>query len=419
MSKTVITLTAIYDLLYDFCSVRRVLVIAPLRVAAVTWRSEVEKWEHLKGLSYAVCVGTQREREAALNANARVTFINRENVPWLIRNHLWVWDMVVIDELSSFKSHSSQRFRALLKVRPQVKRIVGLTGTPAPNSLLDLWAEFRLLDLGERLGRFITRYRLEYFTPDKVNGPIVYSYRLRPGAEKAIYSKISDMTVSMKAVDHLNMPELITTTYAVEMSEDERRQYQELKKNLVLEMGSTEITASSAATLTQKLSQMANGAIYDETHAVHEFHQRKLDALEDIIESANGNPLLIAYWFKHDLARIQARFPRARELKSAQDMADWNAGRIAVALIHPASAGHGLNLQQGGNRLVWFGLTWSLELYQQTNGRLWRQGQQHSSVVLIHIVTKGSVDERVLRVLAKKDSSQSALIDAVKAELSH
>ena len=340
---------------------------------------------------------------------------------WLVSNTAFDYDMVVIDELSSFKNHQSKRFKALMKVRPKVKRIVGLTDTPASNGLMDLFAEFRLLDMGERLGRFIGQFRNEYFKPDKQNGYIVYSYKPLPDAEERIYEKISDITVSMKAVDHLKMPELISNEYTVKMSETEKEKYKELKDELILEVQDTEITAANAAALSNKLCQMSNGAIYDDAGEIIPIHNRKLDALEDIIESANGKPVLVAYWFKHDRTRIAERLGKLgivyQEIKSAQSIKNWNSGKLQVALIHPASAGHGLNLQSGGNFLVWFGLTWSLELYSQTNARLWRQGQQSETVIIQHIVTKGTVDEKILKALKEKDETQSALMTAVKAEL--
>lgn len=416
MGKSVISLTAIADLLFDSFEVHRILIIAPLRVARDSWPLELSKWEHLKHLTYAVAVGTLAERKAALSQNADITIINRENVEWLVENSDFDYDMVVIDELSSFKNHSAKRFKALMKVRPKVKRIVGLTGTPSSNGLMDLWSEFRLLDMGERLGKFITRYREAFFMPDKRNGQQVFSYKPRPYAEEEIYRRISDITISMKCTDHLKMPELITSQYEVMLSQDERKQYESLKTELVLTVSDGEITAANAAALTNKLSQLANGAIYDDEKNIIEIHSRKLDALEDIIESANGNPILVAYWFKHDLERIRKRFD-VREIKTSKDITDWNAGKISVALIHPASAGHGLNLQSGGSTLVWFGLTWSLELYQQTNARLWRQGQTAGTVVIQHIIAKGTIDERVLKALSKKELTQNALIDAVKAEV--
>lgn len=418
LGKTVISLTAIADLLFDSFEAHRILVVAPLRVARDTWPAEISKWQHLKHLTYAVAVGTVKERKAALSAGADITIINRENLGWLIDSsgYEFDYDMVIIDELSSFKNHKSKRFQSLMKVRPKIKRIIGLTGTPSSNGLMDLWAEFKLLDFGERLGRFITHYRNNYFIPDKRNGEIIYSYKPMPYAEDAIYRKISDITISMKSIDHLDMPELITSQYEVQLSEDEEHRYEELKADFILELPEGEITAANAASLTGKLSQLANGAIYDDEGNIVEFHDRKLDALEDIIESANGKPLLVAYWFKHDLQRIKKRFD-VREIKTSKDIIDWNNGDIPVAVIHPASAGHGLNLQAGGSTLIWFGLTWSLELYQQTNARLWRQGQSSGTVVIEHIITKGTIDERILKALSLKEVSQNALIDAVKANL--
>lgn len=418
LGKTVISLTAIADLLFDSFEAHRVLVVAPLRVARDTWPAEIEKWEHLQHLTYSVVVGTPKERRAALMAGADITIINRENLQWLIEDSgfPFTYDMVCIDELSSFKNHKSKRFQALMKVRPKVKRIIGLTGTPSSNGLMDLWAEFKLLDMGQRLGRFITQYRNDYFLPDKRNGQIIYSYKPMPYAEDAIYRKISDMTISMKSTDHLKMPELVSSRYEVKLSEAEAQRYDDLKQELILQLPEGEVTAANAASLTGKLVQLANGAIYSDDGDTVEFHDRKLDALEDIIEAANGKPLLVAYWFKHDLQRIKQRF-EVREIKSSKDIADWNKGDIPVAVIHPASAGHGLNLQAGGSTLIWFGLTWSLELYQQTNARLWRQGQTAGTVVIQHIITKGTIDERILKALSLKELTQNSLIDAVKANL--
>lgn len=387
-------------------------------MASVTWSAEIDKWEHLHLLQYSVAVGSESERLSALKTQADIYIINRENVQWLIEKSgiPFDFDMVVVDELSSFKNYQSKRFKAFMKARPKVKRVVGLTGTPSSNGLMDLFAEFKLLDMGARLGRFIGQYRTAYFSPDKRNGQIVYSYKPLPNAEQQIYDKISDITISMKSTDHLKMPELISTQLEVELSEVEKKKYEELKKDLILQLPDGEITAANAASLTGKLSQMANGAVYSDDESVLEIHQRKLNALEDIIESANGKPVLVAYWFRHDLERIRKRFD-VREIKTAKDIADWNDGSIPVAVIHPASAGHGLNLQQGGSALVWFGITWSLELYQQTNARLWRQGQSAETVVITHIITKGTIDERIIKALEKKDTSQSALIDAVRANL--
>ena len=418
LGKTSITLTAINDLLFNSFEVHKVLVVAPLRVARDTWSAEIEKWEHLRELRYSVVVGTEQERLKALSTPADIYIINRENIQWLVEESglPFDFDMAVIDELSSFKNHQSKRFKAFMKIRPKLKHIVGLTGTPAGNGLMDLFSEFKLLDMGERLGRFIGQYRNAYFQPDKRNGMVIYSYKPLPDAEQRIYDKISDITISMKATDHLTMPELVSTEYTVQLSEKEKEKYDRLKKDLVLSTDDNEVTAENAASLSNKLSQMANGAVYSDDESVIEIHDRKLDALEDLIESMNGRPLLVAYWFKHDLKRIRKRF-EVREIKSSLDISDWNSGKIPVALIHPASAGHGLNLQQGGSALVWFGLTWSLELYQQTNARLWRQGQTADTVVIQHIVAKGTIDEQIMKALKTKDTTQAALIAAVKADL--
>ena len=417
LGKTSIALTAINDLLYDCFEVQKVLVVAPLRVARSTWPAEIEKWDHLKEIKYNVAIGTEMQRKKALMKKAQVYIINRENVEWLVlRSGIpFDFDMVVIDELSSFKSYQAKRFKSLMKVRPKVKRIVGLTGTPSANGLMDLWAEFRLLDLGQRLGRFIGNFRDVYFVPDKRNQQMVFSYKPKPGAEKAIYRQIADITISMKNTDYLKMPELVMNEISVRLSEDEWRHYQAMKENMVLSFDGKDIDAVNAAALSGKLLQMANGAIYDESGLVVQIHNRKLDALEDIIEAANGKPVLIAYWFKHDLKRILERFP-SEQLDSEESIRRWNEGKIPVALIHPASAGHGLNLQAGGCAIVWFSLTWSLELYQQTNARLWRQGQKET-VVVHHIIAKNTIDENVMAALAKKDTGQAALLRAVKAKL--
>lgn len=417
LGKSVITLTAIKNLIASG-EVRRVLVVAPLRVGKTTWPEEIGKWDHLKGLTYSVAIGSVAERRKALIADADITIINRENVEWLIDKSgvPFDYDMLVIDELSSFKSYKAKRFKALLKVRPKISRVVGLTGTPSSNGLMDLWAEFRLLDLGQRLGRYITRYREGYFTPDKRNAQVVFSYKPLPGAEERIYEKIDDITISMRAADYLKLPSLVLNTVAVEMEEAQKETYDRLCADMVVSLADEEIDAVNAASLSGKLLQMANGAVYGDEQKVHHIHDAKLDALEDLIESANGKPVLVAYWFKHDLVRIKAKFPFVREIKTDEDIRAWNRGEIAVGVIHPASAGHGLNLQTGGSTLIWFGLTWSLELYQQTNARLYRQGQKET-VVIHHIVTKDTIDERVLEALKKKEKTQDALIDAVKAEL--
>lgn len=422
MGKTAITLMAVEYLMYEQFEIYKVLVVCPLRVTR-TWKDEIEKWEQLSGTRYSIVTGTASQRKKALVADADIYIINRENVPWLIEKSgcPFIFDMVVIDELSSFKNHQTARHKALMRVRPKVRRIVGLTGTPASQGLMDLFAEFKLLDMGQRLGRFIGQYRLNYFKPDKVNGPIVYSYKLLPGAEEQIYDKISDITISMKAVDHLEMPELISTEYPVYLDEKEMEKYESLKKDLILSTTEHEVTAANAASLVNKLSQIANGAVYtDDTEAVT-FHDRKLDALEDIIEAANGKPLLVAYWFKHDYTRIVQRLEKLgisyMKIDSNESITKWNNREIPVALIHPASAGHGLNLQKGGNTMVWFGLTWSLELYQQCVCRLYRQGQSEDTVTIIHLIAQGTVDEKIMKALSMKDTTQAALIDAVKAEI--
>lgn len=418
LGKSVITLTAIWQLMLDYFTIHRVLVIAPLRVARDTWPAEIAKWDHLDGLTVAVAVGTKQDRLNALTASAMVTIINRENIPWLISQlgSAWPFDMVIIDELSSFKNHRAKRFTALVKMRPFVKRWVGLTGTPASNGLMDVWAQFRLLDGGERLGRFITRYRERWFTPDKRNGMQVFTYKPRVGAEDEIYAAIGDMTLSMRTTDHLQLPKLTVTTMPVVLYPKERRVYEQLKSDLVLDLGEATIDAANAAALSGKLLQLASGAIYTGDGQWTAVHERKLDVLEDLIEAANGSPLLVAYWFTHDRERIVSRFPQARELKTSADIEAWNQGEITLGLIHPASAGHGLNLQSGGHLLVWFSLTWSLELYQQTNARLYRQGQTEP-VTITHLVAEGTLDETVLKALDAKDATQAALIDAVTAEI--
>lgn len=417
LGKSVITLSAIFDLCLDSFLVCKVLVIAPLRVARDTWPAEINKWDHLKGLSYSVAVGTEKERIDALKKQSTLYIINRENVDWLVHKSgiPFHFDMVVIDELSSFKSYGAKRFKSLLKVRPSVKRIVGLTGTPSSNGLMDLWAELRILDLGQRLGRYISHYRNTYFTPDKRNAQIIFSYKPLPGAEEEIYKQISDITISMKSTDYLKMPEYVSNEVFVTLSEKEWKVYSDFKEDMVANLGDEEIDAVNAAVLSGKLLQMANGAVYDSENKAHVIHDKKLDALEDLIEGANGKPVLVAYWYKHDLERIRDRFS-VRQIQSSKDIEDWNDGKIPIAVIHPASAGHGLNLQSGGSTLIWFGLTWSLELYQQTNARLYRQGQK-DTVIVHHIITKNTIDEDVLLALTKKEKTQDALIDAVKANL--
>ena len=423
LGKTVCTLTAIEHLMYDTFEVSKVLIVAPLRVAKVTWSDEIDKWDHLSHLTYSVAVGSEKERLSALKKKADLYMINRENLQWLIEKSglPFDYDMVVLDELSSFKSWQSKRFRAFMKVRPKVQRVVGLTGTPSSNGLMDLFAEFKCLDMGERLGRFITQYRNAFFIPDRMNGQVVYSYKLRPFAEEEIYRRIGDITISMKALDHLKMPELIENRYPVYMDDGEKQQYESMKKDLILPYLENEaITAANAAALSGKLCQMANGAVYSDEGSVVHIHDRKLDALEDIIEAAQG-PILLCYWFKHDLERITKKLDELKveyaRISSDGSIRMWNEGKFQVGLIHPASAGHGLNLQAGGNHIVWFGLTWSLELLEQSNARLWRQGQRAETVVVQYLVTAGTIDERILDAISKKEQDQNALSDAVKAEL--
>ena len=425
LGKTVITLTALNDLLLDELKISKVLVIAPLRVASSTWPTEIEKWDHLHNLDCSLVIGTAKERAAALNQNTLIHIVNRENIPWLIyyfekNGQRFPYDCVVIDELSSFKNHRTQRFKWLRKVRPFVKRWIGLTGTPAPNGLIDLWSEISLLDGGERLGRFISRFREAYFRPAAMNPQtgIVYSYVPKPGAEEQIYQRISDITISMKALDYLHMPECIFVNHEVEMNRQERKLYDQLKTDLIIHTEDGDIDALNAASLSNKLLQMSNGAVYDENHEARFIHSRKLEVLEDLVEAANGQSVLIAYWFNHDKDRILKHLAGYKpvDLRSSKDIDLWNAGQLPVALIHPMSAGHGLNLQSGGHILIWFSLTWSLELYQQTNARLWRQGQRET-VTIHHIVTHGTVEKDVLAALESKDVSQAKLIEAVKAQL--
>ena len=417
LGKTITTLTAINELMYDSFEISKVLIIAPLRVAQSTWKDEIEKWDHLNLLRYSIVVGDEKERLKALKQNSDIYIINRENVDWLVTKSGidFNFDMLVIDELSSFKSHTSKRFKSLLKIRPYFERVVGLTGTPSSNGLMDLWAEFRILDLGERLGRYITHYRNEYFLPDKRNGVVIFSYKPQPHAEERIYRRLADMTISMKSTEYLKMPELILNELEINLDEEDQMKYKKFKKEMVMTIQEKEIDAINAASLSNKLIQLANGSIYDEDKKFYEVHNKKLDKLEEIIESANGKPVLVAYWFKADKERIEKRF-KVREIKTADDIKQWNMGMINLALIHPASAGHGLNLQSGGFTLVWFSLTWSLELYQQTNARLYRQGQK-DTVVIHHLITKNTIDEDIMKSLKRKDKTQEALMRAVKARI--
>ncbi len=413
--------------MFDSFDVSKVLVIGPLRVCGSVWPEERQKWDGLDFLKMSVMVGSAKQREEALNVPADVYVINRENVKWLVdylekRRIPWPFDMVVIDELSSFKNHQSQRWKALKKVRPKIQRIVGLTGTPAGNGLMDLWAETCLIDNGQRLGRFIGRYREAYFRAQGMNPytGVVFNYAPLPGAEEAIYSRISDISVSMKALDYLDMPDQVMVNHFVDMDGAERAAYDSMRDELLVKLDDDTIDAANAAVLSGKLLQMANGAIYNDNHEMRVLHEKKLEALADLIEQANGQNVLVAYWFQHDHERIREYLTNlgyvTRDLKTDADIAAWNAGRIQVGLISPASAGHGLNIQKGGHILIWFSLVWSLEMYQQTNARLWRQGQKEV-VTIHHILTRDTVDEDVLKALERKDTTQRNLITAVKARL--
>lgn len=419
LGKSLTTLTAI-ELLQSLIELDgKTLIIAPLSVAENTWPEELAKWDHLKGLTYSLVIGPKKAREASLDLDRDIYITNRENVVWLAEFYKkrWPFKTVIIDELSSFKSPSAKRFRALKRVRPLMDRVIGLTGTPAPNSLMDLWPQIYLLDQGERLGRTITEYRHRYFHPGQTNGHVVYNWILNDGAEEKIYKAISDICISMKSKDYLELPPRTNNIVNVYLNKAERKTYDKLEHDLVLDIDEQEVTAASAAVLGNKLLQLANGAIYDDEHEVVKIHDRKLDALESIIDDAQGQSVLVFYNYKHDLERLMERFPEARVLDPASnDVKDWNAGKIKMLLAHPQSAGHGLNLQQGGHIIVWFSMIWSLEFYQQANARLDRQGQKEP-VIVHHLVAKDTVDERALEVLQGKEKTQDALMAAVRASI--
>lgn len=418
MGKTSTSLTAAERLLYDSFAVSKVLVIAPLRVAEDTWSRESEKWDHLRHLRISKVLGSAKERVAALSVDADVYCINRENVPWLVKHYgiNWPFEAVIVDESSSFRNPSAQRFKALRKVRPLIKCIWELTGTPRPRSLLDLWAQIYLLDRGERLGKTLTEFKSRYFTPGRRNGYVIYEWIPRPGAEEEIYRLISDICVSMEAKDHLDLPELVTTSRVVPLSQEAREQYEQMEREAVLELPEDVIDAGSAAAVNGKLLQIAGGAVYDEDHNVHELHAAKLDVLEDIMEEANGEPVLVAYWYKHERDRILARFPQAVQLKDSDTIAAWNRGEIPMLLVHPAGAGHGLNLQDGGHIVVWFGPTYDGELNEQLIDRLYRQGQKETTSV-IYLVAEGTVDLDAMASLEAKANGQDAMMKAIKARL--
>lgn len=413
LGKTVITLTAIKELIEDF-AIWKVLVIAPKRVAEDTWSREHEKWDHLSGLRISKVLGTPAQRMKALKAEADIYVIGRDNVKWLVElmGKSWPFDMVVIDELSSFKNPSAQRFKALRKVIPASDRVVGLTGTPSPNGLMDLWAEIYLLDRGERLGTTISEYREKYFRAGARNGYIVYKWEPYSYSQKEIERKISDICMSMSAEDYLELPERMDNEIKIRLSEKEMKLYDQMERDQLLRINDEAVVALNAAAVMNKLLQMANGSVYADGGDVVRIHEKKLDALEEIIDTT-GEPVLVFYSFRHDLEAIKKRIPDARELESSEDIARWNRGEIPVLLCHPASVGYGLNLQDGGHVIVWYGLTWSLELYQQANARLYRQGQQ-KAVIIHHLIAEGTVDEQVMKALQHKDTSQSALLAALK-----
>lgn len=418
LGKTVITLTALQDLMMDF-EVSKILVIAPKKVAESTWASECEKWDHLSWMRVSVALGTEKQRSAALRENAEIYVTSRDNVAWIVGKYAgqeWPFDVVVIDELSSFKNHQSQRFKALRHVRPYITRVIGLTGTPAPNSMIDLWAQVFLLDMGKRLGMSIGRYRSEYFTPGRGNGMIVYDYKIREGAAEKISRQIGDICISMKAEDYLQLPDRIDKVEKVRLPQSLMDDYEEFEKDQVLAIQEDEIQAASAAALSIKLRQFANGAIYNDDRDPVTVHEEKLDALEETIEAANGQPVLVFYQFKHDASRIMNRLRKYKPVMYEGDetLRAWNDGKISILLAHPASTAYGLNMQAGGHIVIWYGVDWNLELYQQANARLHRQGQSHP-VTVIHLITKGTIEEKVLAALNGKKRSQDALLDAVKA----
>lgn len=423
LGKTVSTLTAINRLVFEELEVDRVFIIAPKRVATSVWTNELTKWSHLSGLSISRVIGNEKQRKAALAQKAHIYTIGRDNVVWLCGLYggsMIPADMLIIDESSSFKNPQSMRFKALRRVIASVSRVVLLTGTPAPNGLIDLWSQVYLLDKGERLGKTLTSYRENYFTPGKRNGMVVFNYDIRKDGEELIHQQISDICISMKAKDYLDLPPRIDNYIEVDFDDALHKKYTNFEREMVLELFASdkEITAVNSAALSNKLLQFANGAVYDENKDYHTMHDLKLDAVEEIIENANGKPVLIAWTYRHDLERMLVRLKKysPRSLKTEQDERDWNAKKINVLLMHPASGGHGLNLQAGGNIIVWFGPTWSLELYQQFNARLDRQGQTESTIVN-HIIAKGTIDNDVIKSLASKDAKQEGLLKAVKARI--
>lgn len=417
LGKTVSTLTAFSDL--QLLDTDKMLVIAPLNVAKDTWADEINKWEHLNHMTVSKVLGTPKQRIDALKQDADIYITNKENTKWLCDHYKkdWPFDMIVVDELSTFKNHTSQRFKALKKKLPLVKRFVGLTGTPSPNNMMDLWAQVYLIDSGERLEKSFTRFRERYFKPTHQVSEHVFNWELREDAEELIYQKIEDVCISMKASDYLDMPKRIDTVQEVTLSNKERKLYEKLERDYILESEEDgTIVAQSGASLSQKLLQLSNGAVYTDEHDVRQVHDRKLDKLEEIVEELQGQPILLFYNFKHDKERILERFKQAVVLGSDGYKDEWDKGNIEILLAHPASAGHGLNLQQGGHIIVWFGLTWSLELYQQANARLYRQGQDNTTIIH-HIMTENTIDQRVYKALQNKELTQDELMNAVKARI--
>lgn len=422
LGKTAITLTAINDLKYNRFLVSKVLVIAPKKVAEATWSKEAAKWDHLKMLRVIPVLGPKNKRIKALNTPSDIYVINRENVPWLVEyyRNAWPFDMVVVDEFSSFKNHKAKRFKSLTWVRSHIERFVGLTGTPAPNGLLDLWAQVYLLDQGQRLGKHITQFRERYFEPDQRDRDHIFSYLPKPGADEVIQRTISDICISMKAEDYLELPECTSVIVPVILDDKAKKAYEKLEKDMLLQVDENTIDAGSAAVLTNKLLQLCNGAVYDECRNTVEIHDCKLEAFMELIEGLNGQPALVFYNFQHDLIRIEKALSgsglKVRQLKGPQDEDDWNNRKIDILLAHPASCAYGLNLQKGGNHVIWFGLNWSLELYQQANKRLHRQGQTEK-VIVHHLIVEGGVDEDVMAALEDKSSTQNNLMEALKARI--
>lgn len=420
--KTVLTCTSLEQLLFDYFCIHKVLIICPKRVA-YTWRDELDGWDHLKGLKYSIAIGTAEQRKAALTAEADLYIVTRDNLDWLVNKSglSMKWDACVVDEVSSFKNHQSKRFKALMQIRPNFKRIIALTGTPASNSLEDLFAEYKLMDYGERLGKFIGKFRDKYFRPAVCNGQIVYKYALLPGADKQIYDKVRDITMSLEQMDCLKMPELIESNVNVNLTEEQMKKYDSFRKELIMELPEGEVTASNAASLINKLTQVSNGAVYSDDGEIIPIHEAKLDAMEDVLEALQGENTLLVYWYKHDLIRIRERLDALGItygiINSDESIKAWNNKEYSVGLIQPMSCGHGINLQKGGSHIIFFGQFWSLELRHQVLCRIYRQGQKESCVVVQNIICKGTVDEKIQKAVSDKDMTQSALIAAVKADL--